>query len=202
MATHFKSSSSSDLWYHSAMYCWVKAAWNQHRAARQAGMHASLRRFRSCQDALTYYKETQRGRAVYETAEPQLQIAGPDVPARCQLISAFQKRSRRTMDRLTPPYKPGDRRTVNRGTGRQRGSSLHLVCLPAADLTLTCWWEVSHIACWELDAYDPRSELDIGWKRPRITRASLLFYVTARVQKLERQSPFLKWHNWHGKGLI
>lgn len=61
----------------------------------------------------------ERGRVVYETAEPRLQIAGPDLPARCQLISAFQKRSRGTMDRLTPPYKPGDRLTVNRETGRE-----------------------------------------------------------------------------------
>ena len=87
-------------------------------------------------------RERERGRMVYETAERRLQIAGPDLPARCQLISAFQKRSRRTMDRLTPPYKPGDRLTVNRETGRegrrQRKSSLHLVWLPAADLTLTC----------------------------------------------------------------
>ena len=40
-------------------------------------------------------------------AEPPLQTA-PDLPAPCQLISAFQKSSRGTMERLTPPYKPGE----------------------------------------------------------------------------------------------
>lgn len=58
---------------------------------------------------------------VYEAAEPRLQIEGPDLPARCQLISAFQKKSRRTMDRLTPPHKPGDRPTVNRERERETG---------------------------------------------------------------------------------
>lgn len=55
----------------------------------------------------------------YETAEPRLQIAGPDLPARCQLISAFQKKSRRTMDRLTPPYKPGARLSTERQAWKQ-----------------------------------------------------------------------------------
>lgn len=55
----------------------------------------------------------------YETAEPRLQIAGPDLPARCQLISAFQKKSRRTMDRLTPPYKPGARLSTERQAWRE-----------------------------------------------------------------------------------
>lgn len=55
------------------------------------------------------------------SVELTLQIAGPDLPARCQLISAFQKRSRRTMGRLTPPYKRGDRPTVNRETAASRG---------------------------------------------------------------------------------
>lgn len=69
-------------------------------------------------------KQDRQGREIgsewfYESAEPRLQIAGPDLPARCQLISAFQKKSRRTMDRLTPPYKPGGRLTVNRKTGRE-----------------------------------------------------------------------------------
>lgn len=66
--------------------------------------------------------DTERGRVVYEAAGPRLQIAGPDLPARCQLISAFQKSSRGTMDRLTPPYKRAERPTVNRETGGQRGT--------------------------------------------------------------------------------
>lgn len=49
---------------------------------------------------------------LYETlAEPPLQIAAPDVLARCQLIGAFQKSSRGTMERLTPPHKPAELQT-------------------------------------------------------------------------------------------
>lgn len=111
-------------------------------------------------------REAERAYAFYETFGLGLQIAGPDLPTRCQLISAFQKKSRGTMGRLTPPYKPGDRLTVNRKTGRegqrQRRSILHLGWMPAADLTRTCWWEVSHITRWELDTRHSPELRDAG----------------------------------------
>lgn len=135
----------------SVVYYMMTAAWNQHRPARQAGMHAEQRRVSSsfsflgavsqsgCSYTLYSRIKRQRGRVVYETAEPRLQIAGPDLPARCQLISAFQKRSRGTMDRLTPPYKRGDWLTVNKETGRERDGDRGRAANTSSDCPQRIW---------------------------------------------------------------
>lgn len=92
-----------------------------------------------CSHTLCSRIKRQRGRVVYETAEPRLQIAGPDLPARCQLISAFQKRSRGTMDRLTPPYKRGDWLTVNKETGRERDGDRGRAANTSSDCPQRIW---------------------------------------------------------------
>lgn len=62
---------------------------------------------RTLQHIMQQHKAHRGAAAVYESAEARrLQIAGPDLPAPCQLIGAFQKsRGRGTMERLTPPSK-------------------------------------------------------------------------------------------------